>query len=215
MVQQERAHRTRANILDAAAAAFDKNGYAGTSLSDVLRRAGTTKGALYFHFPSKRHLADALIDEQFSIWSSSISRDTGIQTLIDISHEMVSGLRGDTRVRAGVRLVIEEGTFVEPNSIPYQQWIKIAEECLQAGQRRGDLRRSLNPYDIAHLVIASFTGIQISSQVFTGRNDMHKRVTDLWTLLLPGIVPSGRVSKFMPAGAQDSQPPPMNGTAKQ
>ena len=60
MPQQRRAQLTRRAILAAAAEEFDSTGYAGTTLNAVLRRSGITKGAFYFHFPSKEAVAEAL-----------------------------------------------------------------------------------------------------------------------------------------------------------
>ncbi|PBC36121.1 hypothetical protein CJ178_31420 [Rhodococcus sp. ACPA4] len=51
--RQRRATITKANILEAAARSFAYNGYAATSLADLLAASGTTKGAVYFHFDSK------------------------------------------------------------------------------------------------------------------------------------------------------------------
>ena len=45
---------TRTRILDAAQALVLKQGYAGTSVDDVIAAAGTTKGGFFHHFPSKQ-----------------------------------------------------------------------------------------------------------------------------------------------------------------
>ena len=42
---------TRAALLDSGLALFSENGFAATSLDDVVRAARVTKGALYHHFP--------------------------------------------------------------------------------------------------------------------------------------------------------------------
>ena len=52
---------TRTRILDAAQALVLKQGYAGTSVDDVIEAAGTTKGGFFHHFPSKQDLARALV----------------------------------------------------------------------------------------------------------------------------------------------------------
>lgn len=46
----------RADILRAAAACFMERGYAATSIDDVARRLGATKGRIYHHFHSKADL---------------------------------------------------------------------------------------------------------------------------------------------------------------
>ncbi|MCD2189169.1 TetR/AcrR family transcriptional regulator [Actinomycetospora soli] len=43
----------RARILDASAEAFMRAGYAGTTIDDLAREVGATKGLIYYHFRSK------------------------------------------------------------------------------------------------------------------------------------------------------------------
>src|SRR3954453_19828709 len=110
VARQERAEQTRNAILEAAASRFDAVGFLGASLSDILAEAGVTKGALYFHFKSKEELADALIREQFVVWDPLADvENPGLQTAIDLTQNMGHSLRTDVRVRAGIRLVIEQG----------------------------------------------------------------------------------------------------------
>ena len=59
------AAKTRQTILDAALFLFDEQGYAQTSLSEIARQAGVTRGAIYGHFADKEALLHALADEQF------------------------------------------------------------------------------------------------------------------------------------------------------
>lgn len=47
---------SRADILRVAAACFMERGYTATSIDDVARRLGATKGRIYHHYPSKADL---------------------------------------------------------------------------------------------------------------------------------------------------------------
>ncbi|GAA3548025.1 ScbR family autoregulator-binding transcription factor [Amycolatopsis ultiminotia] len=201
MARQERAEQTRKTILDAAASRFDAVGFLGASLSDILGEAGVTKGALYFHFKSKEELADALVQEQFGVVDTAeLLQSPGLQTAIDWSHGLARGLRTDVRVRASIRLVIEQGSFITPASNAYKEWIDVADACFIAGKAAGDLRKDVATHELAQLVVSSFTGIQLSSQVLTGRTDLSERLTFMWSMLLPSIVPPRRVHRFDPAG---------------
>ncbi|WP_462202751.1 TetR/AcrR family transcriptional regulator [Frankia sp. CcWB3] len=53
---------TRSRILAAAMSLFSEQGYAGTSVRDISERLGVTKAALYYHFPSKETILDALLE---------------------------------------------------------------------------------------------------------------------------------------------------------
>jgi AcrR family transcriptional regulator len=50
------AEDSRVDILHAAADCFMERGYSATSVDDVARRLGATKGRIYHHFPSKADL---------------------------------------------------------------------------------------------------------------------------------------------------------------
>ncbi len=60
---QERSHRTRAKILEAATEVLYEVGYAGTKTPLVAERAGVSQGALYRHFPTKIDLLAAALTE--------------------------------------------------------------------------------------------------------------------------------------------------------
>lgn len=200
MARQERAERTRKLILDAAAKVIDQQGFNGASLSDILAEAGVTKGALYFHFSSKEELAQALVEEQYTVEEPFLDLDTvGVQTAIDLCHEMAHNLLTNVRVRAGIRLVVE-ANLADPMPEAYMRWIDVLHGWLKNAQRRGDLRKELDPRDVANWVSGTFLGIQVQSQVLTGRADIHQRVTDNWRIALPGLVPPRRLARFVPSG---------------
>ncbi len=54
----------RRQIMEGARAEFLKSGFDGTSMNDIARTAGVSKGTLYVYFPSKEHLFEALIREE-------------------------------------------------------------------------------------------------------------------------------------------------------
>ncbi|MEV6741483.1 ScbR family autoregulator-binding transcription factor [Streptomyces sp. NPDC051104] len=200
--RQERAEATRQAILDGAAAAFDAAGFGSTSLSDIAMHSGVTKGAMYFHFHSKEALARELVAEQFELLPGAADPDVrALQRAIDLTHSMAHGLRSNTRLRAGIRLVIELGSFAEPDPTPYNQWIDSVRDLLANAQGAGDLKPEVNTGDLSTYIVGAFAGVQITSQVRTARQDLHDRVTDMWTWLLPGVVPARRLGRFAPAGS--------------
>lgn len=59
---KEKALATRHKLLDAAEHLFQAQGVSRTSLQDIARRAGATRGAVYWHFKDKADLFNAMID---------------------------------------------------------------------------------------------------------------------------------------------------------
>lgn len=60
-----KASSRRLSILASAAPIFNRNGYAGTSINDILDATDLEKGGLYNHFASKEELALASFDYAF------------------------------------------------------------------------------------------------------------------------------------------------------
>lgn len=66
----------RERLLDAALAEFQDRGYAGTSLQGVARRAGLTKGAIYWSFRDKQDLFLTLVHERLDVPVRGLMRIT-------------------------------------------------------------------------------------------------------------------------------------------
>jgi AcrR family transcriptional regulator len=60
--QQERSQKTLQRVLDAAEAVIVENGLAALTVSEVVRRAGSSVGAFYARFPDKNALLSTLHD---------------------------------------------------------------------------------------------------------------------------------------------------------
>jgi AcrR family transcriptional regulator len=59
--QEERSDSTRRRLLDATVECLVERGYAGTTTSEVQKRAGVSRGALLHHFPSRADLLTGAI----------------------------------------------------------------------------------------------------------------------------------------------------------
>jgi len=87
----------RSRLLDAAADLFQTRGYQATSIKDLMEATGVSGGALHHHFPTKKRLALAVIQERVA---PSV-RQTWIEPV-----RLASSLRKGV---AGVFAVIESG----------------------------------------------------------------------------------------------------------
>lgn len=59
---KEEALATREGLLDAAERVFQSKGVSATSLADIAAEAGTTRGAIYWHFKDKADLFNAMME---------------------------------------------------------------------------------------------------------------------------------------------------------
>lgn len=183
-------------MITAAAEAFAEAGFLGTSMADIFARSGVTKGALYFHFSSKEELATEIVNGEEAAAAQLIQDvlacdSTPLQKVIDISFRWAREIQSNPVVRAGVRLIIEQGTYTNPMPIPYAQWESIVVELLASAQERGELEPTVDTKAMAEFVVSAFTGSQIVSQVVSGHDDLIPRVERMWQLILMGMLPPG------------------------
>jgi len=61
----DKRQRTRAALLDAAAAVIREKGYEGTTLAEVAERAGMTRGAIYGNFKNRDELFLAIVAQRW------------------------------------------------------------------------------------------------------------------------------------------------------
>lgn len=54
---------TKTRILETALELFAQSGYLGTSMSDIAKQLGITKGALYKHYESKQEILDCIVEQ--------------------------------------------------------------------------------------------------------------------------------------------------------
>ncbi|MFZ3415325.1 ScbR family autoregulator-binding transcription factor [Arthrobacter sp. 3Tela_A] len=190
---QDRAKATRDAILSGAAAVFEEMGYGRASLSQVAERAGVTKGALYFHFQSKDELARAVIAEQhrFVTADNASVLSQGLpplESMIVLCRRFALNLLQHSIVRAGTRLTLEASIFHEDIRQPYEDWVEVMGQLAVRAQEQGQLRSDVDAAAFARLVVSALTGVQITSAVLAGRDDLLERVEQMWELMLPGVV---------------------------
>ena len=63
------ASSTKQRILGIARELFARQGYTGTSITDIARELGTSTAALYYHFPSKADILRGLVAEPLTAYT--------------------------------------------------------------------------------------------------------------------------------------------------
>ncbi len=192
---QQRAKDTRLSVIEGAARVFAEIGYGNASLTDITKRAGVTKGALYFHFTSKRELALAVIEEQHAMVLAAgsaivASDDPALDRLIGLCRMFGQQLLDEPVVQGGIRLTFEASAFDADVSGPYQDWINTAEHLLREAATDGFVRADLDAAAFARHLVASFTGVQMVSEVLTSREDVLLRIEQMWEFMLPALRPT-------------------------
>lgn len=196
MARQERAIRTRRAILVAASEVFDEVGYEAATISEVLKRSGVTKGALYFHFTSKEELAQAVLAEQVSSLPRVPEQELKLQESLDEALLLAYLLRADTGdpiVQGSVRLTVDQGSPKDHlnRHVPMQEWTEHTRALFEEAKLRGEILPHTDIAALAKLFVGAFTGVQVLSRIMTEREDLAERVTDLYRHLMPSVAVPG------------------------
>lgn len=152
---EARKHR----ILDAAAELFIHYSYDKTTVSDIARVAGVSKGAIYLHFGSKDELFEALLLREMwrygDAWLASVEADPQGGTLGGVYKNVLSGLNSSPLMAAIFKRDprILGGYLHKPDNIfRSMQAHSLRVEFIQAMQEVGAVRKDLDPAVIAHII---------------------------------------------------------------
>src|SRR2546429_9704705 len=185
-----RGEATRERILEASARAFDRRGYLGVNLNDVVQELGLTKGALYHFFPNKERLAAEIVRRSFAAWERLASRVLGehdnlVDALIDMSYRVGRNYQNDSFTRAAVRLQNERNLIRTELPEPFVGWIERVTQLLETAKARGQVRTSVDSAAAAQLMVSFFYGAQAVSEHLTDRKDLLERLDTVWALMGP------------------------------
>lgn len=186
MPKQERAERSRHAILDAAAQEFDQHGYDGARLERIVERSGLTKGAMYFHFSSKRELAVALVEGKYANWPAIVSEISasglrGVDAASALTHRVAAVFVHDVRVRAAMKLT---QTVLPPpaDDNPYDRWVAIVAGFLQEAVDDGDLA-GVDARELATVAVHAFFGAYMIADELGRLATLDDDVTRIWAAL--------------------------------
>jgi TetR/AcrR family acrAB operon transcriptional repressor len=149
---------TRGRILDAAERVFSEHGVSRTSLEDVARAAGVTRGAIYWHFKDKGDLFTAMVSritlpmEAMVARSSDESVDDPIGSLKKCAVSALMRTATDPQVQRVFDVVTHKceylGEMAGVNnrvSAVQKGCVDRAEQAMRNAIRRGQLPSSVNP----------------------------------------------------------------------
>ncbi|MET8944524.1 TetR/AcrR family transcriptional regulator [Streptomyces sp. NPDC004542] len=193
MGQQERAVRTRARIVEAAALEMDRSGYEGTTLSRVCEVAHASMGALTFHFPSKRALAEAVGEEGAASVAAVVDRTLSARTprlraAIDLTVALAGLLERDVTVRAAARVAREQPGMTEQWS---RCWLPTVRDLLERARADGQLGSAGCPETLTTMVVYLLCGVESTVRTggvatVCGAESLADQVELMWQLVLRG-----------------------------
>jgi TetR/AcrR family transcriptional regulator, transcriptional repressor for nem operon len=180
---------TRRLILERAAPVFNKRGYAGTSMSEVVEATGLEKGGIYNHFGSKDELA--LESFAYSIalmvdaFAAAQEGKVGLDRLVAITEAF--GEWADNPLIAGGCPIMN--TAIESDDThpalaarardAMESWHRLIGSIVKEAKARGEIDADVDPYQLATLVTSTLEGSLMLSKLFHDPTHERRAVASL------------------------------------
>jgi AcrR family transcriptional regulator len=183
---------TRHRILSAAINIFSQKGYHNTKVDDIVAAAKTSKGGVYFHFPSKQDIFLGLVDAFAEMLESRIQKsmqaqgsniqrvDAALQACIDTFLEYRKLSKIFLVQAAGLGNVYEE----KQRKI-HERFVKIIKIHLDMAIDNGEIQ-PMNTL-IAALAWMGAINEVVIRWIQTGEPDLEKALPDLRAFLLRSL----------------------------
>lgn len=138
MTQKKSPEIRKEEIFKAALSCFNRSGYFQTTIDDIAREAGLTKGAIYYHFKSKKNLFIELFHNRVNRYFNSLKDN--------LDHDAPSG----NRLR---RIVEKSENILDQNRDIFQFCL----EFVAMSTRDSDIRNEVTRFYKDR--VAAFSGI--------------------------------------------------------
>jgi len=174
---------TRARIIEQSAPLFNKQGYAGTALSDLMEATGLQKGGIYRHFASKEELAAEAFDYA---WRKAIElRAQGVESTPNAVDRLKRMIENFVELRTGLvpggcpllntAIDSDDGNAVmrERARGALGNWQTRLAKIAKQGLKDGQIREGTDPDALAALVISQLEGALMISRLNQTRQPLE------------------------------------------
>jgi AcrR family transcriptional regulator len=147
-------------ILDAAARLFAHYGYDKTTVDDIAREAGVSKGAIYLHFKGKDELFEGLFIREMQrfagVWLALLDADPRGGTMAGMYKNMLYALKDCPFIGAMLRQDRQVfGSYLRrPDTVlrSFQGGMSPRHQAVQMLQEAGAIRADIDARVIAHIM---------------------------------------------------------------
>jgi TetR/AcrR family transcriptional repressor of nem operon len=175
--------QTRQRIIEKAAQVFNRRGFAGASISDLMEATGLEKGGIYRHFESKQELAAAAFD--YAWQAVSAPRERGLDERSSSLEKLllfVQNFVGEPprAVTGGCPLLNTAVDCDDGNPVlrskaraALSAWRSRIAGLVRSGQQNGELRKTIDPDSVAVVMISSLEGAVMIGGLDKTRQPLH------------------------------------------
>ena len=177
--------RTRQLIVEKAAPLFNKNGYAGTSLSDIMKATGLAKGGVYGNFKNKDEIAAMTFEYAFQKIKSALvmklSQCTSSTERLIAILQFYRNYITNPPIEGGCPLL---NTSVEADdSFPFlktraraaqNEMLGSLAQIFQFGKKQGEFREDIQPQREAEMMYALIEGGIVMAKINDNPTILHR-----------------------------------------
>ncbi len=157
---------TREALLSTCLRLFAQRGFSSTSVDDIARAAGVTKGAIYWHFASKDEIFHAILDRIHAQWQEvvhvpvSTRRDPQAQLarLFDAYAELFLESPDICLFLQQVILDRRNKPFAAAVAKVFANTARFIARIVDEGKARGVMKTDVDSLTIAHLILGMLAG---------------------------------------------------------
>jgi TetR/AcrR family transcriptional regulator, transcriptional repressor for nem operon len=186
-----RGEATRRRIVEQSAPVFNRHGYSGTSVAELMDATGLEKGGIYRHFSSKQELAVAAFDHAWaavneSRWRGLNDCPTSLDKLLLLVRNFVD--HPQRTIPGGCPLLntaidSDDGNLALRGKAlgALHQWRARIVDIVCQGQGTRELRADVDPLQVATVLIATLEGAVMMSRLEKNRDPLFhvgKRLED-------------------------------------
>ena len=183
--------RTRARIVEEAAALIHERGVAGTTLEDVRVAAEVSGSQMYHYFPDKNELLQAVIDYQADAIVNRNRRALSSANGVETWRNMVLTAAKLTEAKGGCPLGSLGGQLAESDpearaliAAGFDQWAAAIADGLRSLHADGKLPSGIDPDDLATTLLATLEGGLLLAQVLRSSGPFETAVDTLLALTI-------------------------------
>ena len=181
--------RTRARIVEAAAALIHERGVAGTTLDDVKVAAEVSGSQMYHYFPDKDDLVQAVIDYNADAIVSRNRQALGSANGVEAWQKMVIAAAKRTKAKGGCALGSLVGQLAESDpearaliASGFDQWAAAIGDGLRSLHAEGKLPSDIDPDDLAITLLATLEGGLLLAQAQRSTRPFESAINTLLAL---------------------------------
>ena len=195
---EERWLETHNRIMDSAEHLFATKGFNGTSMNDIVKESGISKGAIYGHFESKERLFLSLWERQTTVGLEQLreifsQEDTAVdklQTVADMT--MVSSCdcpREVGRMQMEFMVAASRMESLEPDMHKrYETIHSFIQEIFDEGIRNGEFKADIDSKSLTSILFAALDGLGLHYATLGIEFDSKQLQDTLMKVVLEGIL---------------------------